>query len=256
MYNMMKRITYLIVLLALPFAGFANDEANMLFAKANGQYAKANYKDAVQSYQNILKGGYQSATVYFNLGNSYYKLGDIPSAILYYEKAHRLNPGDEDINTNIQIANLKTTDKIEATPDFFLTKWWEAFVLCCPVSTLGWLSILLFIAGCAVLIVYLYAATVGLKRAAFYTAIGLLFFGLVTIFMAANQVHYFASHRQAIVFNNSVTVKSEPGQGAKALFVIHEGTKVDVLENNNTWLRVKLLNGNEGWIQLNDVKDI
>lgn len=252
----MKRITYLLLLLALPFLSFGNDAVNTLFAKGNNQYAKAQYKDAVQSYQSILSDGYQSAVIYFNLGNAYYKIGDIPSALLYYEKAHRLTPGDEDINFNIQLTNLKTTDKIDATPELFLTKWWEAFILCCSVSTLSWLSILFLLTGSGALVVYLYASTISLKRGTFYTALTLVFLGLVTILMAANQVHYFASHQQAIVFSNSVTVKSEPGQAAKNLFVIHEGTKVDILETNNNWLRVQLLNGNEGWILVNDVKEI
>ncbi|RKR84944.1 SH3 domain-containing protein [Mucilaginibacter gracilis] len=252
----MKRITYLLLLLALPLISLANSETDALFAKANNQYSKAKYKDAVQTYQSILSNGYQSAAVYFNLGNAYYKLGDIPSALLYYEKAHKLNPGDDDINFNIQLTTLKTTDKIDAAPDLFLTKWWQAFVLCCSVTTLGWLSVLFFIAGFGVLIVYLFAATVSLKRGTFYTSMALLFLGLLSILMAANQVHYFTSHQQAIVFSNSVTVKSEPEKAAKTLFVIHEGTKVDVLENTNGWLRVKLLNGNDGWILPADVKEI
>lgn len=252
----MKRIIYILVLLALPFVSLGDDQVKALFAKGNDQYAKGKYHDAVKTYQSILGDGYRSASVYFNLGNAYYKLGDIPSAILYYEKAHKLNPGDEDISANIQLSNSKTTDKIDATPDIFLTRWWQAFVMCLPVSTLGWLSALFILAGCGVLIAYLYAATVASKRAMFYSALALLFIGLVTIVMAASQVHYFSSHQQAIVFSNSVTVKSEPGQAAKTLFVIHEGTKVDVLENSNNWMRVKLLNGNEGWILAGDVKII
>lgn len=252
----MKRITYLLVLLALPCMCFGNDDAAPLFAKANGQYAKANYKDAVKTYQSVLSGGYQSAAIYFNMGNSYYKLGDIPSAILYYQKARKLNPGDDDINTNIRIANLKTTDKIEATPEFFLTKWWNGFILCCSLSVLSWLSIALVLAGFGVMIGYLYAPSVTLKRTAFYSAVSLLFLGLIAILAGACQVNYFSSHKQAVVFSNSVTVKSEPANTAKTLFVIHEGTTVDVLENNSSWLRVKLLNGNEGWILLNSVKNI
>ncbi|MEO6521319.1 MAG: tetratricopeptide repeat protein [Mucilaginibacter sp.] len=253
---MMKRITYLVLLLALPFTSFGNDEVNTLFAKGNDQYAKGKYADAAKTYQSILNNGNQSATVYFNLGNAYYKQGDIPSAILYYEKAHKINPGDDDINFNIQLCNLKTTDKIDPTPDIFLTKWWEAIVMAFSVGTLGWLSILFFIAGSGVFIAYLYSQSVSLKRTSFFTAMGLISIGLITIILAATQVHYFASHKQAIVFSNAVNVKSEPGAGSKNLFVIHEGTKVDVLENSNNWMRVRLLNGNEGWILVGDVKAI
>jgi tetratricopeptide (TPR) repeat protein len=255
-YNMPGKIAYLLLLLALPLFSLANDQTNMLFAKGNDQYAKAKYQEAVQTYQAILNDGYQSATVYFNLGNAYYKLGEIPSALLYYEKAHKLAPGDDDIIFNIQLTNLKTTDKVDAAPELFLTKWWEAFILCCSLGTLTVFSVLFFIAGFGILILYLFAPSVNIKKTSFYAGLTLVFLGLITILMAGNQVHYFASHRQAIVFNNAATVKSEPSAASKNLFVIHDGTKVDVLENNNGWMRIQLSNGNEGWIMATDAKEI
>ena len=252
----MKRIIYIITLLALPLLSLGNDQVNTLFAKANEQYTKGRYKEAIQTYQSILNDGYQSASIYFNLGNAYYKQGEIPSAILYYEKAHKVAPGDADIQFNIQLANSKTTDKIEPAPEFFLTKWCDAFVLGFAINTWAVLSILLFVTGFGLLTVYLFAQSVGIKKAAFFASAGLIFLGLLTILLAANQSRYFAAHHQAIVFSTSVTVKSEPGPSAKNLFVIHNGTKVDILENNNSWMRIKLANGNEGWIAVTDVKNI
>ncbi|EHQ30171.1 Tetratricopeptide TPR_1 repeat-containing protein [Mucilaginibacter paludis DSM 18603] len=244
------------MLIAAPLTAKADDQVNSLFTKGNDQYAKAKYQDAVKTYQAILDKGYQSAVVYFNMGNAYYKLGEIPSAVLYYEKAHKLAPGDEDIKFNIQLANAKTTDKIEATPGFFLTNWWNAFILCCSVNSLGIITVLLIGAGFGVLTFYLFAQSVGLKKASFYGALALIFLGLVTALMGASQVHYFAAHHQAVVFNNAVTVKSEPGAASKNLFVIHDGTKVDILEDNNGWMRIRLSNGNEGWMMATDVKPI
>jgi tetratricopeptide (TPR) repeat protein len=253
---MMKKAAYILLLLTLPLLALGNDKVNALFTKGNDQYAKAKYKNAAQTYQSILADGYQSAVVYFNLGNAYYKQGEIPSALLYYEKAHKLAPGDDDINFNIQLANSKTTDKIDPTPDFFLNKWWEAIVLCCSISTLAVLSILLFLAGFGVFILYLFAPSVSIKKASFYSGIVLIALGLISVLMAGNQVHYFDSHHQAIVFNSSVTVKSEPGAAAKNLFVIHDGTKVEILESSNGWMRIKLSNGNQGWIMESDTKSI
>ncbi len=255
-FSTSKRLAFILLLFALPLLSLANDDAKALFAQGNDQYAKAKYADAVKTYQSILGEGYQSVVVYFNLGNAYYKLGDIPSALLYYEKAHRLNPADDDINFNIQLANLKTTDKVEAIPEFFLAKWWDAFVLGISAGALGWLSVILFIIGSGLLILYIFAPSVGAKRTAFFSALTALSLGLIAILVGAVQVHYFASHQQAIVFSPTVNVKSEPGTAGKTLFVIHDGTKVDVLENSNNWLRVKLLNGNEGWIMVGDAKEI
>jgi tetratricopeptide (TPR) repeat protein len=253
---MIRRFIYGIILISLPMFSLANNKADDLFKQGNEQYSKGNYKAAVQLYQDILNQGYQSTAAYFNLGNAYYKLGEIPSALLYYEKAHKLTPGDADINFNIQLCNLKTTDKIEAAPQFFLSKWWDSIVLGFSISTLAVLSIVFFILGFAVLSYYLFAVSVSLKKATFFAALSLLVVGLFIVLLAADQSHYFASHHQAIVFNNSVTVKSEPGQASKDLFVIHDGTKVDVLEDENGWQRIRLANGNEGWIKASDSKSI
>jgi len=255
-YKGIKHGLYLLLLVVLPLLSFGDNPANLLLKKGNEQYAKAKYTDAIQSYQKILNDGYSSATVYFNLGNAYYKSGDMPSALLYYEKAHRLAPGDDDVNFNIQLADLKITDKIEPTPEFFITKWWHGFILFLSANTLSILSVLLFIAGFLTLVFYLFTNSLSFKKSSFYTGIVLLICGIVTIFISNRQVHYFNSHHQAIVFSSSVTVKSAPGEAAKALFVVHEGTKVDILQSNESWVEVELPNGNAGWIAAADVKEI
>lgn len=247
---------YLLLLLALPAISFGSDATSALFAKGNQQYAKAQYQQAAQSYQAILNDGYQSAIVYFNLGNAYYKLDDIPSALLYFEKAHKLNPADEDINFNIRMANSKTTDKLEQIPEFFAAGWWHSFILAVSANTLAVVCALLFLAGFIVLALYLFATSTALKKLSFYTGIILICLGLVVVFIANRQVDYFNSHHQAIVFTSSVTAKSSPDAAAKPLFVVHEGTKVNVMQTNNTWIEVELPNGNAGWIAATDVKEI
>jgi tetratricopeptide (TPR) repeat protein len=253
---MIKRIIYLSLLLALPFFANAGDTEHTLFEQGNAQYAKSDFKGAVQSYQKILGEGYQSEAVYFNLGNAYYKLGEIPSALLYYEKARKLAPGDEDINFNIQFANLKTTDKVEDAPQLFLVNWWDSFILAFSANALAVFSVLFFIIGFGLLAFYLFTQSISFKKAAFYSGIILLLFGLITIFTANRQSQYFTDHHEAIVFSASVTVKSSPDNASKNLFVIHDGTKVQVVESNNGWMKIRLLNGNEGWITLADVKEI
>src|ERR1035437_3643299 len=142
-FKMLKRALYLFIALILPMISFGNDSTQTLFAKGNASYVKAQCKEALTAYQQILDEGYQSAAVYFNMGNASFKSDDIPSALLYYEKAHKLSPGDEDINFNIRFANLKTTDKIDEAPEFFLANWWKALILSVSAGTLSVLSILL-----------------------------------------------------------------------------------------------------------------
>lgn len=253
---MLKRIIYLSLLFALPFWAFANDKEQTLFEQGNTQYAKANYKAAVEAYQKILNDGYQSEAVYFNLGNAYYKLGEMPSALLYYEKARKLAPGDDDVNFNIQFANLKTTDKIEEAPQLFLVNWWHSIILVASVNTLSTLSILFFLLGFGLLAYYLFAQSITLKKASFYSGLIIIILGLTTIFIAGRQSAYFDSHHEAIIFSPSVTAKSGPDNNAKNLFVIHDGTKVTVVETNSGWIKIRLLNGSEGWIALSDAKEI
>jgi len=118
-YSKLKRTLFLVVWLVLPMLSFGNDQAQALFAKGNAYYSKAQYKEALTTYQQISGEGYQSAALYFNMGNASYKSDDIPSALLYFEKAHKLAPGDEDINYNIRFASLKTIDKIDEAPELF-----------------------------------------------------------------------------------------------------------------------------------------
>jgi len=251
-----KHLIYLLIAFAMPMLAHAADNMQALFEKGNQQYAKGNYKEAIADYQQILKVGYQSVPVYFNMGNASFKNGDIPSAIYYYEKAHKLSPGDDDINFNIQFANLRTTDKIDVAPEFFLVKWWNSFILMFSATTLAVWSIVFILLASGALIMYIFTYSVTIKKASFYSTFILFIIGLFIIFMGNRQVNYFDTHHQAIIFSGAVTVKSSPADAAKSLFVIHEGTKVDVLENNSNWTKIRLPNGNEGWIVVGDAKEI
>jgi tetratricopeptide (TPR) repeat protein len=255
-YNKPKRSFYLLLMLFLPLFSWADTAAEALFKKGNEQYAKAQYQQAAQTYQRVLKSGFTSAALYFNLGNAYYKTEDLPSAVLYYEKAHKLAPADQDININIQFCNLKLADKIEQQPEFFVSRWWHSLILIVSADQFAVLSVVLLLAGFILLIVYLFANLVAVKKASFYTGLGTIFIGLICIFLANQQVNYFETHHQAIIFSSSVTVKGSPNSNGKPLFVMHEGTKVAIVQQNGNWIEIELPNGNAGWITTQDVKDI
>jgi Bacterial SH3 domain/Tetratricopeptide repeat len=255
-YNMLKRIIYLLLLSVFPLITLGKDQAHLLFEKGNEQYAKARYKEAIAYYQKILDAKDQSAEVHFNMGNAFYRIGDISSALLYYEKARKLAPGDDDINFNIRLANLKITDKTDNIPEFFLEKWWNALILSFLIRTLSIVSVLCFLLGSLLLVIYLFTQSVTFKKSSFYIAIICFCLGSGSIFISSKQSSYFNSHLQAIIFSSSVTVKSEPVHSSKNLFVIHNGIKVDIMERNKGWLKIKLPNGNTGWIISSDAKEI
>jgi tetratricopeptide (TPR) repeat protein len=255
-FNMLKRVLYILIAFVIPAVCFGADNMQALFASGNSSYNKGQYKEALADYQKVLNEGYESAALYFNIGNASYKTGDMPSALLYYGKAHKLSPGDEDINFNIRFVNMKTTDKVDEAPEFFLVKWWKGFVLGVSAKVLGWISVLLVLLASGVLILYFFTTSIAIKKSSFYSAVILLILGALAICMGGMQVSYFKGNREAIIFNSSVTVKSGPVEKAGSLFVIHDGTKVNVLDDSNGWMKIKLANGSEGWIKATDAKEI
>jgi len=246
----------LLVMIGLPVLSFGEDGSQALFEKANTYYSKNKYKEAIGAYNQLLKSDEVSANVYFNLGNAYYKDGDIASALLYFEKAHKLSPGDDDINFNIRFANARTTDKIDEAPEFFLSKWWRGVVLAIAADTLGVIAVIFFLIGSGLLILYFFSISGSVKKASFFSALISFFLGIVAIFIGGSQVSYFNGNKQGIVFTSSVNVKGSPADQATTVFVLHDGTKVNVLGNANGWLRIKLANGNEGWLKPSDIKEI
>jgi tetratricopeptide (TPR) repeat protein len=263
MYTTLKHIlTVWLFLIGLPLCVVAAvqsgqaDEAQALLTKGNAAYAKGQFQEAANAYQQLISQGHQSAGVYYNLGNAHYRLEQIPEAILNYEKAHKLAPGDEDIQVNLRFANQKITDKIEAVPEFFLFKWWKGLVMAFSLQTWAVMAAVLCFLGFVLLVIYLFSRTPVLKKGAFYAGSLLLLVALFSLLIANRQYIYLNNNQQAIVFNGTVNVKSAPGGQQKTLFVIHEGTKVQIGQRENDWIKIVLPNGNIGWIESAAVKEI
>ena len=233
-----------------------NDQQQALFERGNKLYAKAQYQEAIKVYKQSIANNYQSANVFFNMGNAYYRIGDMPSALLYYEKAHKLRPSDRDIDANIQLANSKIVDKMEVAPEFFLTTWCRNFFLFFSVATLSILNVFFWISAGILMIIYSFAESVSQKKAAFYSGIALFILGICSILITKKQFDYLDTNQHAIVFSTVAKVQSEPSNDSKTLFVIHSGLKVRIIESRQNWMRIKLSNGNEGWIAESNVKEI
>ena len=251
----MKIAVYLFMAMILPLVTFAADNMQAIFAKANAQYTKGQFKEAEAGYKQLVNGGYESAALYYNLGNAEYRLNDIASAMLYYEKAHKLSPGDEDINANIRFANQKLADKIDTSPELFFVTWWHSFILSFSANAMAVWSVILLILASAALTVYFFTYSVSVKKMSFYSALVTAVFAVITIVYTTSQSSYFAGNKQAIIFN-TVNVKGGPMESSSTLFVLHEGTKVNVQETGNGWLRIKIANGNQGWVKAADAKGI
>jgi tetratricopeptide (TPR) repeat protein len=244
-----RNLILLLSLLVLPFWSIAQGATESLFAKANKEYAEKKYEAAANTYQKVLDSGAVTASVYYNLGNAHYRLNNLASAILNYERAHRLSPNDKDINANLALVNSKITDKMEVVPELFLKRWWTSFLLLLSVQSWSVLGVSALLLGFAGLIVYLFSLEYQLKRISFYSGLALIFLGVCFIAFANSADGYMLKHKEAIVFNGIVNVKSAPDLKQKTLMAIHEGTKVRIVEAKGSWLKVELPNGNIGWVE-------
>ena len=131
------------LLIGLPVAGQSKVE-QVVFDKANQLYLNGEYSSAREEYQKIINSGFESVELYYNLGNTFYKLGQIPSSILYYEKALILNPKDVDIQFNLDLANRLVVDKINPVNEFFFRKWFRAFAGIIKADSWAFISVITF----------------------------------------------------------------------------------------------------------------
>ncbi|MFO7924213.1 MAG: tetratricopeptide repeat protein [Bacteroidales bacterium] len=226
------------------------------FNTANQLYTEGRYEEAISLYEQITGAGYHSADLYYNLGNAYYRSNKIPSAILNYERAALLDPADEDIQANLELARMHVRDRIEELPDFFLNRWWKnARDL---MSTEKWaaISVSTFIATLVFLSVFLLSSSVFVKKTSFWMAVVIFLFSVLGFSFGLDRRNYLKNHNTAIVFSPVVSVKSSPDINSTDLFIIHEGTRVWVEDSLGDWRAVRLSDGNKGWLKADAVKMI
>jgi tetratricopeptide (TPR) repeat protein len=241
-----NRIFFCILLLISGFVQAAPVSSE--FQKANQYYRSGDYEHAISTYENLLKQGYSSAALYYNLGNAYYKQENVARAIINYERALKLTPQDEDILFNLRLANLNTVDKIEPLPQLFYEQWWEKFISLYSSDTwsLFGIAALWITFGFAVL--FIFARRIWLKKTGFYSATFFLIAGILLLMAGRVQHKHMYSQQAAVVTETSAYVKSSPDEKSTNLFMLHAGTKIDIVDELQGWKKIKIANGNEGWI--------
>ena len=244
----MKRYTLFILLSLFAFMGKAQESVDVWFEQANAAYNMGNYDSAKIIYEKILATDMESVPLYYNLGNAYYKMHEYPLAIYYYEKALKIDPSNEEVQTNLAIANHAIVDKIEPVPQSFIVRGWRNARASLSGNQWAWCSIVFFALLLVSLFLFLRSRKVGLRKLGFFAGlVFLLAFGLSVVFAAQLKV---ASEKQdqAILMTPTVTVKSSPSETSVDLFVLHEGTKVSILETADGWCKIKIANGSVGWL--------
>jgi tetratricopeptide (TPR) repeat protein len=222
-------------------------------ATARSQYDKGNYTGAVQSYERIVQGGHESADLYYNLGNAHYKSGNIPAAILHYERALMLRPSDEDAAFNLKLSNLKVVDKIEAMPPSMIDSVVAAMTGLMGLQGWAVMAVVANVLAFVMLGLFVTATSSGMKKAFFFAGVGGIMVAASGWLSASSLYSERTETPSAIVFAPSAYIKSSPDEKGTDLFILHEGTKVKVLDGLADWKKIRIANGNVGWIREKDV---
>ncbi len=216
--------------------------------KANKAYAAGLYAEAAGLYKRVADAGYESPELFYNLGNAFFKQNDFTHAILWYERALKLDPGNEDISFNLNVANTKIADKIEPLPELFYKRWYYGLVRLMPVDTWALAGVVLFITSLLGLVLYQVSRVLVLRKAGFWSAAVLLFLSAGTLVLAWSGYRSSYTVKEAVLVAPTITVKSSPDEKSTDLFVLHEGTKVRLTDRINDWYEIRIANGSVGWL--------
>lgn len=235
---------------------FSTSKIEVSKQEGDSAYMKNDFTSAIQIYEALLKKG-EAAEVYYNLGNSYYKADDIAKAILNYERALLLQPGNSDIRANLDVARSKTIDKMEAVPEIFFISWTKALIYSVSVNTWAILGIVSFILLIVSLYFFIFSKQIIWKKAGFVAGIILLAIVILANVFAAEQKEDLLNRDKAIIMSPSVTVRSTPNESGTSLFVLHEGSKVGIKDASmKDWKEIRLEDGKVGWVPTSAVEII
>jgi len=252
--KILYQLSFLFIYISINLNSFSNYYAEI--DSANQFYAKNKFEDAISGYKSIIDSGVESSAIYYNLGNAYFKTNNIPKAIVNYERALLLNPNDEDIKYNLELANTFIIDKIESIPPFFLKLWLNNFSMLMQSNNWAIISISGFIIFLIFSLIYLFTNKIVVKKLSFWFGIVIFIISISAFGFANRNKNLLTKNNTAIIMASSVTAKSTPDESGTDLFVVHEGTKVKVNDKIGNWVEIKLSDGNKGWILSQQLEQI
>jgi len=240
-------LTALLIIIAIS-KGESQDDHLAKFSKGVEYYSASNYQEALKEWTDLYNTGYRSATLNYNIGNAYFKLNNVPGAILFYERAHLLKPADSNINYNLQIAKSLCVDKFESIPELFFIRWYNFLALLAPTNLWAVISIVTFVTFLILLSIYIYSSKYSVKVLCFWAAILLFIVSASSFSFAQRNRTLVYDSKRAVIFSPVVNGKSSPDSGGTDLFVLHEGSTVSVEDMVGDWYEIRLSDGNKGWV--------
>ena len=249
-----------LLLVGLPFAASAQSPVSYpdsLWNAGVQAYTQGDFASALKDWEDVRSTGLKSRELYYNLGNAYFKTGEIAPAILWYERALRLDPSDADVRYNLEFARSQTQDRIEEVPEIFFEQWGHALCYLLPSNTWAVLAVVFFGLTVALVLLFLLGRTPGQRKLGFFAGIVCLILSIEGWDMAQWQKREAERQDMAIVMRPVSSVKSSPSaESAKDLFILHEGTRVKILDNVSGFSNIELADGRQGWIPSREIEII
>lgn len=255
----MKKIFLLFALLflnILSVSASSQEEVSKLWLTASGNYTNGDYTAALEVYHQIERESGISASLYYNIGNCYFKENRLAKAILYYNKAHRLDPSNEDVKHNLAVANALTTNKIKEVPKFFLYRWLEGTANLMGSNSWAQLSIITLAVLLSMLIAFLLSKKSNRRKITFTVGLIALVLTVLTGMASTYQRSIQMSSEEGVIMNNAVAVKSSPDNSGKDIFVLNEGVKVKIKEQLGKWSKIVISSGDTGWVVTDNIEII
>lgn len=247
----MKKLLFIAALLLSFVSASAQTKA-----EADSAYVQERYEQAISLYNKLLETG-ASASVYYNLGNAYYRTGDMAHAILAYERAYLMEPGDADIRFNLQLARTKTIDKIVPESEMFFITWFRQMIDWYSADQWGRSVVVCFALFVVSLLLYFFAGRMLWRKVGFGVGVCTLILAVLFHIFAYQQQQKLLVRTHAIVMSSSLTVKSTPSTSGTDLFVLHEGTKVEITDDTmKDWKEIRLADGKVGWVPVKTIERI
>ena len=250
---MMKNI---VLILLFAFNSILAQNNQELFESANAMYKNGQYQEAVKAYEDIIAGNEISSELFYNLGNSYYKLNKVAPAIFNYEKALQLDPSNEDANNNLIYAKRLTIDRIEELPKSVFQRFSSSYLQKMHYNNWGALTIVFAFLAVGLFLLFYFSLSPFKKRLLFTLSMLSVLFLITSFSIAFHLYRKEKNTKEAIVFSEQVSVQTEPTNNANEAFVIHEGTKVFVLDAVDDWNKIKLADGKIGWLKNASIKEL
>jgi len=237
-------------------AALADPTAMQYYQQGNTAMQKSAFDEAIKAYESAVSTGFESAELYYNLGNAYFRMQELGRCILNYERARALKPGDPDITFNLELAQLRVVDKVAAPPPLFAGRIWSGIKNGLSAGQWGGLAVILFNLLIAAVIIRLLVSQGGVRAAA-----GYLFVPLLVLFVLAGVLYWASAQdarnlRYGIIMPSKVNILSAPAGDATPVFDLHEGTKVRVADHSGAYIKVSLPDGKVGWMTRDGVEEI